>query len=357
MAYISFQPRDFFSTLLYSYAASPNAISGVGFTPDAISLKSISGTSGGNNWYIGNTVMGNEKTLRWNANTAEVTTTDSVLSFNADGYTLGADATANCNSVGTNYVGYNWKAGTTSGLSGGTITPSAYSINTTSGFGMYKYTGGSSTDTIAHGLGVAPEVIFIKSLTTTNDWTVYHVGLGNDYLMVLNGTGARVSDATTWNSTTPTTTTWSMGNSGDVNNSARDYIAYAWAPVKGYSSFGIYGGNGVAKGPFVYTGFRPAFVIVKKYYGTTGGSGGGDDWQCFDNSRIGWNDAGNYVLNPNSSNAESATSQGGGDITLCANGMFMGNAGELNENDNWYLYMAFAEFPVVSSNDMPGVAR
>jgi hypothetical protein len=199
--YISFQPSDYFSTLLYSYASSPNAITGAGFAPDAVSLKSISGTSGGNNWYIANTVMGNTKTLRWNDTIAEATTTDSILSFDSDGYTLGADATANCNATGTNYVGYNWKAGTTTGIAGSpSITPSSYSFNATSGFSIIKYTGNSTSGaTLPHGLGVAPKMIIVKNLTTTESWMVYHESLGATKYLILNTTAAEATNTGRWN--------------------------------------------------------------------------------------------------------------------------------------------------------------
>ena len=225
--------------------------------------------------------------------------------------------------------------------------------------GIYKYTGGSSTDTIAHGLGAVPKVVLIKSLTTTNDWTMYHAGgvasaaIGNGYLMVLNGTGARSADATTWDSTTPTSTLWYMGDSGDVNNSARDYIAYVWAEKKGYSQFGTYPGNSSTNGPFIYCGFKPALIIIKKYYGTTGGSGGGDNWFLYDNKRIGYN-SDNKQLYPNVT-----TIEGTGDLLdINSNGFKCRSTdGSINEDDNEYLYMAFAEAPIVSSNDVPTVAR
>jgi len=349
--YISFQPSDFFSTLLYSYAASPNAITGAGFAPDAVSLKGISGTSGGNNWYIGNTVMGNTKTLRWNDNSGETTTTDSILSFDSDGYTLGADATANCNSTGTNYVGYNWKAGTTSGLSGGTITPSAYSINTTSRVSVIAYTGnGTAGATIPHGLGVAPDMVIVKKLSTTSDWWVYHSKMDTtapqDYHMVVNSNATRVNNNGEWYDTAPTSTLVTLG--ANTTADTVTYIAYCFAGKTGFSNFQEYWGNGQSSdGTFVYTGFRPAFVLIKKSQNATA------DWMVFDDKRLGYNPDNNN-LNPNLSGAQGTTDY----LDFISNGFKLRTSDALvNGSGDTYIYMAFAEFPIVSSNDVPTVAR
>ena len=350
--YISFQPSDYFSTLLYSYAASPNAITGAGFAPDAVSLKGISGTSGGNNWYIGNTVMGNTKTVKWNSTAGEVTTTDSILSFDADGYTLGADATANCNSTGTNYVGYNWKAGTTSGLSGGTITPTAYSISATAGQSVIAYTGTGATATIPHGLGAVPGCIIVKNLGATAEWQTYNHKIDatapEDYTLQLSANGARFDTDTRWNDTAPTSSVFTLAGNDTVNGSAVDYIAYVFTEKKGYSKFGSYIGNGDADGTFVYTGFRPAMVIFKK------STSAGNDWGLFDNKRDTYNPEGTG-LKPNDSAAEyTATNQ----MDFLSNGFKLrSTGGDNNTNGATFIYLAFAEFPTVSSNDIPGVAR
>ena len=349
-AYISFQPSDYFSTLLYSYAASPNAITGAGFAPDAVSLKGISGTSGANNWYIGNTVMGNTKTLRWNDNTGEVTTTDSILSFDSDGYTLGADATANCNSTGTNYVGYNWKAGTTSGISGGTITPSAYSFNTTAAQSVIAFTGTGASATVPHGLGAIPQFIIVKSLSNVSNWIVYH---GNntaapetDY-MVLNENYATGDNDTMWDDTVPTSSVFSLGNNSDVNGSTRTYIAYCFAPKQGYSKFDSFVGSGSTScTPFIYLGFRPAFLLIKKSSST-------GDWMLFDDKRLGYNPDQNS-LNTNLSGAQGTTDY----VDILSNGFRPTTTDALvNGSGVTYVYAAFAEIPLVSSNDVAGVAR
>ena len=342
-AYISFQPSDFFNTLLYTGNGGTNSVTGVGFQPDFTWIKN---RLEGDNHYQCDAVRGAGKYIESSTNIAEVTNANGLSAFGSDGFTVGTQG-SQVNDNTDSYVSWNWKAGTTSGLSGGTITPSAYSINTTSGFGIYKYTGGSSTDTIAHGLGVAPKMIIIKSLTTTNDWTVYHAALGNDKLLVFNGTGTQVSDGTTWNSTSPTSTVWPMGNSGDVNNSARDYIAYVFAPKRGFSKFGSYVANNNANGPFVYTGFRPSMVFMKNYVN------GAWSWQLLDCRREGYNSSNDQVY-PNTASAEG--SDGYGD--LMANGFKItaANSG-INDSGATFIYAAFAEFPLVSSNSKAGVAR
>ena len=169
MAYISFQPSDFFKPLKYSYASPPNAISGVGFSPNGLVIKSLSGTSGANNWYAGSTVGGNTESLRWNASNGYETSSDSVTAYDSDGFTLGADSgTGNVNMTGTNYVSYNWKAATTSGkpTTDETLTPSAYAYSAAQGTSIIKYVGTGSTGLINHGLGVAPQLIIIKKLST-----------------------------------------------------------------------------------------------------------------------------------------------------------------------------------------------
>ena len=348
MAFISFQPTDFFNPLIWTGdGGASRSITGVGFQPDMVWIKQRDGT---NNHMLADAVRGANNKINPNTNAANDTNATSLTAFGADGFTAGTNTEINAS--GSTYVGWNWKAGTTSGLSGGTITPTAYSINASAGWGIYKYTGGSSTDTIAHGLGVAPKMIIIKSLTTTNDWTVYHESIGNAKLLVLNTTAAESSDATTWNSTSPTSTVWSMGNSGDVNNSARDYIAYAFAPKKGFSSFGSYDGSGQLDGPFIFTGFSPAFVMVKVTDDAV------HDWYMWDNRRSpsgGYNEQ-KYRLMANQSSAEGTSANY--IIDMVSNGFKLrdNNVG-CNGNGNKFIYMAFAEFPLVSSNSKPGTAR
>ena len=343
--YISFQPSDFFNTKLYTGTGSSNAITGVGFQPDFSWVKQRNGTQ---NHKLQDAVRGSTTVIQTNTTAGESTVSTGMTSFDSDGFTVGTDAGYNGNT--DTYVSWNWKAGTTSGLSGGTITPSSYSINTTSGFGIYAYTGTGSTGTIAHGLGAVPGCIIVKNLDATAEWQSYQQGIDatapEDYTLQLSADGARFDTDTRWNDTAPTSSVFTLAGNDTVNGSAVDYIAYVFTEKKGYSKFGSYTGNGVADGAFIYTGFRPAWIMLK-ISNTTG------DWYLYDSKRVGYN-VDNDSLFPNSSQAE-ATSD---DLDIMSNGFKLRSTnGQINGDGNTIIYAAFAEFPIVSSNDVPTVAR
>jgi len=347
--YISFQPSDHYSTKLFTgNASADNAITGVGFQPDLTWFK----YRGGDNWACSDAVRGSTEALHQNLTLAEYTNANGCASFDADGFTVGTDSTWN-SSGASGMATWNWKAGTTTGLSGGTITPSAYSINTTSGIGIYKYEGTGSAATIAHGLGVAPKMIIVKDLDNADGWMTYHEGLGSGspggaYLVLNTAAAESTGNTSKWNGTAPTDTVFSLGSAGDTNQSSTDFIAYVFADVKGYSKFGSYTGNGNADGTFVYTGFRPAFVLVK-----TASRAGTDAWCLFDNKREGYN-VDNDALNPDTTAAERTSD----DIDLLSNGFKLRNTvTDVNPSGETVIYAAFAEFPIVSSNDVPTVAR
>ena len=174
MAYINFKPSDYFATKLYTgNGTDDRAYTGVGFTPDFGWFKERSGTDVN---FLVNTVMGANHAVYSNSNAVDDTSVNAVKAFGADGYTLGVNSGVNENT--STYVNWNWKAGTTSGISGGTITPSAYSINTTSGFGIYKYAGTGSNGTIAHGLSSAPKMVICKRIAgDTGDWNSGNEGM------------------------------------------------------------------------------------------------------------------------------------------------------------------------------------
>ena len=341
-AYISFQPSDFFNTVLYTGNASTNAITGVGFQPDMIWIKNRTAT-GDHSLY--DSPRGTTKCLVPNGNDEEQTYATGLTAFGADGFTVGSQAIVNGNT--NDIASWNWKAGTTSGLSGGTITPSAYSFNATSGFGAYAFTGnGVSGATIAHGLGTKPGLIIVKEIGTAGAWIVQHQSLGATKCIYLNTTAAADTDSTRWNDTEPTSTLFSLGNDGEVNGNTQTYIAYVWAGTEGFSKFSSYLGNGNADGAFLYTGFRPAYVLVKKTNGT-------GSWWMFDNKRLGYNPANNRLYADDNAVGATATV-----IDLVSNGFkFRTTDGDLNGDGNNIIYAAFSEFPIVSSNDVPGVAR
>jgi hypothetical protein len=346
MAYISFQPKDYFNTKLYTGTGSSNSITGVGFQPDWVWIKRRSATS---SHQLFDAVRGVTKRLFSDSNEAESTSATTLTSFDTDGFTVSTHTGLN-NSSDT-YASWNWKAGTTSGISTNgstTITPDGYSFNQTSGFSVIEYTGnGVAGAKLPHGLGAEPHLVIAKTTNLVGEpWQVYSKSLGNTNRLFLNLTNASTS-ATEWNSTTPDSVNVTLGNGTHINSSGNNFIAYCFTPVKGYSAMGSYTGNGSADGAFVYTGFRPAWVMVKK------SSASGDNWSILDNKRNTFNVMDKY-LDPNSNNAE-----GTADIwDFTSSGFKMRNTfSGYNASGATYIYMAFAEHPLVSSNDIPATAR
>jgi len=278
------------------------------------------------------TVLG---TLASNTTGAEAFDTD-VTGFTSTGFNIRA-GTNSPNVTGRTYVGWQWQAGrgTTSSNASGTIT-STVSANTTAGFSIVSYTGTGSAATVGHGLGVVPRLIIVKSRSTAGDpWTVYSSSLANTQYLYLNSTAAAATGANIWNSTTPTSSVFSIGAAQDTNRSSGTYIAYCFAAVTGYSAFGTYTGNGSTDGPFIYLGFRPRFVLIKISSGTT------DDWYIFDSARDTTNVVGNY-LRPNVSTAEGTF----GSLDFTSNGFKVRQSGAaLNGSTYTYIYACFAENP------------
>ena len=349
MAYISFQPSDYFNTTIYTgNSTNDTDITGVGFNPDLVWIKDRDASE--NHWLQDN-VRGILHDISSNE-TAPQVQNNFVSETISNGFTL--SNSQEVNETGQDYVSWNWKAGTTSGISGGTITPSAYSFNTTSGFSAVAYTGTGANATVPHGLGAIPKMIIVKSLNLTANWMVYHSGIATDaetdYLN-LNNTNAAGDNNTIWNDTAPTSSVFSVGSNTDVNGSGSTYIAYCFADVKGYSKFGGYTGNGSSTaGAFIYTGFRPAFIVIKRTNSATSAS-----WFMFDNKINTYNPLTKYLV-ANTTAAEAGDS--GNSIDLLSNGFkFYTNGNSYNASGSTYIYMAFAEFPIVSSNDTPGVAR
>ena len=356
--FISFQPSDFFNTTLYTgtgvaIGSGGTAFTGVGFQGDLWWGKQRNGTYRHQSY---DSVRGVEKYLA--PNTTEVESAadpEGFTAWGADGFTLGDRAQSNV-SAGT-FVCWNWKMGTTSGIAGSpSITPSSYSFNATAGQSIIAYTGNATSGaTLPHGLGVAPKMIIVKALESADPWTIYHSAADatapEDKYMVLN-TSAAVADADwAWNDTAPTSTLFSLGNAGEVNASGSDYIAYCFAEKKGYSSMGSYTGNGSADGPFIYTGFRPGFLLFKRTDST-------GYWRIY-NTAMDPSNVSYRVLFPNDTNAENTTPGSSTyDIDLLSNGFKIRTTiASSNASGGTWIYSAFAEFPIVSSNDVPTVAR
>jgi len=344
MAYTTInKSSDYFNTKLYTGNGSTNAQTGVGFQPDWVWLKGRSNT--GSNKLM-DAVRGSSSSLCSNNNNA-AEGADYFSSFDSDGFTV-ATTSNDINANGQTYVGWNWKAGTTgSGTTGGSGTGKAYSysVNTTSGFSIVTYTGnGSAGHTIPHHLGVAPKFIIVKSYSDNYNWTVYY-GDPTDYL-VLNATDATTDSNEVWNDTAPSSTVFTVGNRNSTNQNTATFVAYCFANVTGYCNIGSYTGNQNANGPFIYTGFKPAFILSKKIDGAS-------DWYIFDSKREGYN-IDNDTLLANQTNAESTTDY----LDIFSNGYKVRTTdGDLNTNNGTYMYMAFAEAPFVGSNNQPATAR
>ena len=341
------KPTDYFNTLLYTgNNGSDRSITGVGFQPDLVWNKNRSASANHNLW---NGVTGITQRLTSSGTQASENYSSEFKSFDSDGVTITQNAgSLDINNSSYNYVNWNWLgANGTASNSDGSIT-STVSANTTSGFSIVSYTGTGSNLTAGHGLGSVVKMFFVKELSNANSWEVYHVSEGAGKNAQLNSNAAFESQGSSrWNSTAPTSTTISIGTDSGVNRSSSNYIAYCFAEKKGYSKFGSYAGNGNANGPFAYTGFKPAFVIIKVSEGGTG------DWQMYDNKRVGYN-AANYRLKPSSDAAEATDEP----IDILSNGFKLRTTGgSFNASGDDYIYMAFAESPFVGSNFVPNNAR
>ena len=338
------KPNLHFNTKLYTGNGGTQAVTGVGFQTDWCWIKNRGVAE---SHVLFDSVRGVQKAMNSNTSSAEATSSNYLTAFGTDGFTVGASGLVNDNS--NTYASWNWKAGTTSGITqgGASITPSSYSFNATAGFSIIKWTGTNANATIPHGLGVAPKMIIIRRIDSTSDWAIYHHKIGNTKRMVLNSTAAESGASANWfNNTSPTANVFSVGTDGGSNGSTDNYIAYCFVEKKGYSKFGSYTGNGNADGAFVYTGFKPKLVIVKEY-GSTG------NWIMKNDYYDNQND--HYLL-ANSSDAETSGSVVAFD--LLSNGFKLrGTAGDSNGNGASILYMAFAENPIVGSNNVPATAR
>ena len=328
------------NTKLYTGTGSSNALTGINFQPDLTWIKKRDGT---NYHVLTDAVRGATKQIYSNDTGAEQAVAEGLKSFDSDGFTLGTNGDTNGN--GGSYVGWNWKAnGAGSSNTDGSIT-STVSANTTAGFSIVKWTGTGSAATIGHGLGAVPKMIITKNLDEAQNWFCYHTSLGATKYIRLNITNASGTSSAIWNDTEPTTSLFSVGNDTAVNGSSDAMIAYCFAEKAGYSKFGSYTGNGNADGTFIYTGMKPAFVILKS--STTA-----ESWVLFDNKRLGYNPD-NNSLKPDTNGAENTDN----DVDFLSNGFkIIRNTGYVNTSGATYIYMAFGQ-SLVGSNNVPCTAR
>ena len=335
MAYSTIsKPSLYFNTKLYTGNGSTNAITGVGFQPDWVWTKKRNSTA---NHHTFDAVRGVTKVLKTNETEAETTVATTLTAFDSDGFTVGSDGSVNGNT--DTIASWNWKAnGTGSANTDGTIN-STVSVNTTAGFSIVSWTGNATAGaTVGHGLGVAPDMFIVKVRSTSNNWAVYHKKIGETKALYLDGTTEETTDG--WlNNTAPTSSVFTLSGGNYGNTSGNTHIAYCFAEKKGYSKFGSYTGNGNADGTFIYTGFKPAFILIKN------ATSGSTNWQIYDNKRDGFNPQ-NDLFRANLNSAEAAVDP----IDILSNGFKIRHtAASLNTSGNTLIYMAFAAEPLVAN--------
>jgi hypothetical protein len=329
------KPSTAFDVKLYTGNGSTQTISGLAFSPDLVWIKERNASA---DHALYDVIRGVERRLESNTTDAEVGSNDSgVTAFNSDGFSLGTLAQVNTNN--DTYVAWTWDAGSSTVTNTSGSISSQVRANPTAGFSIFTHTGnGVSGATIGHGLNAVPEFFVVKSRSTTaTDWLVYHKALGATSFLLMASTNGTGSNATAWNNTSPTSSLITFGNSVFCNGNGLTYVTYAWAPVAGYSSFGSYTGNGSSDGVFVYTGFRPRFVLFKR----TDSSG---QWTMYDTARDSSN-VSKTPLAPNESTAESGFLSEY-NLDILSNGFKWRDAGAVNNaSGGTYIYAAFAESP------------
>lgn len=323
-----------FDVALYSGNSGTNSITGIAFQPDLVwdKCRNVAVSHA-----LFNSVVGATKYLSSDATTAETTDSTSLTSFDSGGFTLGSGTFLN--NAGRTYAAWLFKAGGASGSSNtsGSIT-STVSVNASAGFSIVTYTGTGANATVGHGLGVAPKLVIIKNRDYAQNWPVWFTGFTGSEYLTLNTTTAKSTDSTLFNSTSPTSSVFSIGTANQTNFSTAKYVAYCWAEVAGFSKFGSYTGNGSSDGPFVFLGFRPRFILLKNT-----GYDNSQSWVMYDTSRSTYN-VDNVTLQPNSSNAESTSF--GADIDVLSNGFKIRNGNTVtNASGTTIIYAAFAENP------------
>ena len=325
-------PNKHFDTLLYTGNGSTNNITGLNFSPDWVWGKTRN-TSAVH--YLFDQVRGVNKYLDTQTDAETTSQTDLLTAFNSDGFTLGANAgSKQVNKNGNTYVAWNWNAG------GSTVTNNDGSIssqvraNTTAGFSIVTYTGTGSDITIGHGLGVAPDVIIVKCRNNSTQWGVYHSSIAPNYILQLSVNNAQWGSSNVFNNESATSSVFSVDGGSGMSGTAHNFVAYCFSEVAGYSKFGSYTGNGNADGTFVFTGFRPAFLIIKR-------TDSAKNWFIHDNKREGYNPQNDYV-SANTSDAETNVT----DLDLLSNGFKLKSTGlGHNASGGTYIYLCFAESP------------
>jgi hypothetical protein len=321
-----------------------NTVNGTSFQPNFVWIKNRTSALSS---YLNDSVRGVYQTLFSNSTAAEyngTSTSDGVSAFNTNGFTLlNGTNVANYNQSANNYVAWQWKAGGTAVTNTSGSISSQVSANPSAGFSIVTYTGTGANATVGHGLGIAPSMIIVKRRGAVDTWRVYHASLGNTKYLNLNDTTAAGTASTVWNNTSPTSTVFSISTDSAVNSSSagNTFVAYCFAEIAGYSKFGSYTGNGSADGPFIYTGFKPRFIMIK-------GSSFVSNWFIQDSARNGYNVNNGVALRPNLTAAEDGTTTY--NIDILSNGFKLrSSAADANTNGATFIYVAFAENPFKNS--------
>ena len=328
MAYTTIDnPELYFQTKLYTGTGNSHAITLDGsenMQPDWVWIKCRDDS---HNHQVFDSVRGVHKRMRTDTSGAETESSESLKSFNTDGFTLGTQA--NVNNSGNTFVAWNWKE------------------TATAGFDIVSYTGNDSAGrTISHSLSAVPKMMIVKCRNVGKEWTIFHASLGNGKFIELDNNSAVQTATNRWNDTSPTSSVFSVGVDSSVNASGQTYIAYLFSEKKGYSKFGSYTGNGNADGAFVYTGFEPAFLLLKK-------TDSGTNWNMYDNKRSPFNKT-DGLLRPDTSATEINTDE----FDFLSNGFKARNsAAAMNASGSPFIFMAFAENPFVTSTGVPATAR
>ena len=328
-------PKKYFDVSLATGNNSTQVITNSGgFQPDLVWMKIRSAVE---NHIAYDSVRGVQNYLSTNLTAAEGTIGTGLTSFNSNGFTLG---NANPNYAGSpTFVAWQWKAGGAPVTNNAGSIQSQVSANPQAGFSIVAYTGTGANATVGHGLGVAPKMVIIKSRgPTARSWGVYHSSVGNTGALYLDLTSATSVASFHWNNTSPTSNVFSLGN-GSVTNSAESMVAYCFAEIPGYSKIGSYTGNGSADGPFVYCGFRPRYVLIKR-------ADAAGNWYTLDSARLGYNPS-NYTLFPNLSNAEQYSVI----VDITSSGFKVRDtAADVNASGGSYIFYAIAEQPFKFAN-------
>jgi len=329
MAYTTIDnPELYFQTKLYTGTGNSHAITLDGsenMQPDWVWIKCRDDS---HNHQVFDSVRGVHKRMRTDTSGAETESSESLKSFNTDGFTLGTQA--NVNNSSNTFVAWNWKE------------------SATAGFDIVSYTGNDTARTISHSLSAVPKMMIVKCRNVGKEWTIFHASLGNGKFIELDN-GSAVQTATNrWNDTSPTSSVFTVGVDSSVNGDTQTYIAYLFSEKKGFSKMGSYVGNGNANGSFIFTGFKPSWIMGKK-------SSGSNNWYMFDTTRNPFNLTTKKLRADTSDTEDDNTSKA---IDILSNGYKIKTADEeFNDSGETYIFMAFAENPFVTSGGVPATAR